>query len=114
MQGDISALIERANYISVDDAFEIAQTLKAGTFQYGDAQGGATHRFANLVIERHERIRAAAPEMFEALKIADAILSNTPEFSTTNSGRIPVTKVSEAREIVRAALLRALGGDQNG
>ena len=46
--------------------------------------------------------------------IADAILSNTPEFSTTNSGRIPVTKVSEAREIVRAALLRALGGDQNG
>lgn len=54
---------------------------------------------------------AASPEMFEALQIADAILSNTPGFSTTNGGRIPVTRVSEAREIVRAALTKARGGE---
>lgn len=60
------------------------------------------------------RLIAAAPAMFEALRIADAIPSNTHEFSTTHGGRIPVTKVSEAREIVRAALSQASSGETAG
>jgi hypothetical protein len=58
----------------------------------------------------YDALTAAAPEMFEALKLAEAILSNAPEFSTTHSGRIPVTRVSEARDVARAALAKAQGG----
>jgi hypothetical protein len=40
-----------------------------------------------------------------ALTIAEGVLSNVPyEFETTNGGRIPVTKASEARDLARSAL----------
>jgi hypothetical protein len=41
---------------------------KHGWFQYSDAQGHVSRAFAQDAIEMHERIRAAAPELLEALQ----------------------------------------------
>jgi len=81
-----AALRARVEFISNDAAFELSQTLKAGTFQFGDGQGAATHKFANLVIERHERMRAAAPEMFETLLRCEQMMIGHPMFNDPDHG----------------------------
>lgn len=43
---------------------------KHGWFKFGDAQSDVSNAFANEAIERYERIRSAAPELLEALRIA--------------------------------------------
>lgn len=39
-----------------------------GWFKHGDAQSDVSRAFANDAVEAHERVRAAAPEMLEALQ----------------------------------------------
>ena len=41
-----------------------------GWFKHGDAQSDVSRAFANDAVEAHERLRAAAPEMLEALENA--------------------------------------------
>lgn len=41
---------------------------KHGCFQYGDAQSDVSRAFAQDAIAMHERIRAAAPDLLEALE----------------------------------------------
>lgn len=41
---------------------------KHGWFTYRDAQSGVSNAFANEAVERHERLRAAALDMYAALK----------------------------------------------
>lgn len=95
-----------ATYISKDDAFDLAQTLRTGPFQNGDAQGAVTHRFANLVIARHERMRSAAPELVEALKhLLDAL---------EGPSRTPLEDIEIAICAGRAALSKALGTPVSG
>lgn len=100
-------------FISLDDAFDLAQTLRAGAFQNGDAQGAVTHRFANLVIARHERMRSAAPELYEALwKLANecdglrAFEDEIRDAIGNTNWNVLRLRVDEAR----AALLKASGG----
>lgn len=38
-----------------------------GWFKHGDAQSAVSRAFANDAVEAHERIRAAAPDLLEAL-----------------------------------------------
>lgn len=38
-----------------------------GWFKHGDGQSGVSRAFANDAVEAHERLRAAAPEMLQAL-----------------------------------------------
>jgi predicted secreted protein len=45
-----------------------------GYFQYADSQGDVSQAFANDAIEAYERIRLAAPELLEALIMAEAKL----------------------------------------
>lgn len=40
--------------ITKEQAFELARPLGGGGFQYGDAQGDVTHKFALAVIEWYE------------------------------------------------------------
>ena len=49
-----------------EQVFRIAE--KYGSFEYGDAQGDKRLDFAADVIATHEHIRAAAPELLEALE----------------------------------------------
>ncbi len=52
-------------------------------------------------VNQHDALLKCA----EALRIAEAVLSNVPyEFETTTGGRIPVCKASKARDMARAAL----------
>lgn len=97
-----------SDFISNDDAFDLAQTLKGGTFQYGDGQGDITHKFANLVIERHERIRAAAPDLFEALK---KIIEMNRQHAQDEFGDAEKAEDWACVVVARAALLKAGGGD---
>lgn len=55
------------------------------------------------------RLRTENERLREALTLAEAVLSNAPEFETTAGGRIPLTKVSEARDVARAALKEPCG-----
>lgn len=59
-----------------DQVFGIAD--KYGEFQFGDAQGQKRLAFAADVIEAHERIRAAAPTLLEALQSVRAAWGNIP------------------------------------
>ena len=52
-------------WISKGDACQVAEPY--GAFQNADAQGDVRHQFANDTIERHERIRNAAPDLLAAL-----------------------------------------------
>jgi hypothetical protein len=56
------------------------------------------------------RLRTENEALREALTLAEAVLSNAPEFETTAGGRIPLTKVSEARDVARAALKEPSNG----
>ena len=49
---------------------------KHGWFEFRDAQSDVSNAFANEAIERYERIRAAAPELLEALKDAYPYIDN--------------------------------------
>lgn len=72
-----------------------------GWFKHGDAQSDVSRAFANDAVEAHERVRAAAPEMLEALKAAwNCILD------------LPGTQAQvEATELVYNAISKATGED---
>jgi hypothetical protein len=72
-----------------------------GEFRYADAQGDVRHVFANAVIEHHERVRAAAPELLEALK---ELVSSPLRY---NSDRIEIDCDSHAEAIERVRKARA-------
>lgn len=58
---------------------------------------------------------ATIVELAEALVVAESLLAQVPyEFETTNGGRIPVTKASEARDRARSALSRLKGTNNAG
>lgn len=70
-------------WISKVDACEVAEPH--GAFQHADAQGDVRYQFANDILERHERIRKAAPMLLEALQAVlhdcndlDMVESNQP------------------------------------
>ena len=45
-----------------------------GWFKHGDAQSDVSRAFANDAVEAHERMRAAAPELLEALqRLVDSV-----------------------------------------
>ena len=54
-------------WINKEDACQVAEPY--GAFQNADAQGDVRHQFANDIIEMHERIRNAAPDLLAALKV---------------------------------------------
>lgn len=53
-----------------------------GWFKHGDAQSNVSRAFANDAVEAHERIRAAAPELLEALvRLVDSANPELPGWS---------------------------------
>jgi hypothetical protein len=53
-------------YLSSAQIYDLNE--KHGWFEFGDAQSDVSRAFAQDAIEMHERIRAAAPELLEALE----------------------------------------------
>lgn len=82
-------------YLTKDQVFELNE--KHGWFQYGDAQSDVSRAFAQDAIEMYERIRAAAPELLEALEIA---LNNFGDDMDEEDGWT---------EMARAAIAKARG-----
>ncbi|MDB5887052.1 MAG: hypothetical protein JWR74_3223 [Polaromonas sp.] len=79
-------------WMSKADACEIA--LPFGSFEYRDAQGDSRHAFANAVIERHERIRAAAPELLVALQACLSYGSMTGDEWVTDKAYAAIAKAT--------------------
>jgi hypothetical protein len=100
----MSKIKPKLTFISKVDACNIAEPF--GEFQYQDAQGDVRHEFANAVIARHERIRAAAPELLEALKDALAALAENVGMQDTY---IDFDQVRAAKDKASAAIAKATG-----
>ena len=85
---------------------QVAYDPSQGDIINGDKlRRDATNAHAELT-----RLRTENEALREALTLAEAVLSNAPEFETTAGGRIPLTKVSEARDVARAALKESTNG----
>lgn len=52
--------------LSADHINKLAEPF--GAFEFGDAQGDKTRAFAQVVIDAHERVRQAAPDLMAALQ----------------------------------------------
>lgn len=59
-------------YLTAEQVFTL--NAKHGWFEHGDAQGDVSKEFAQDVIEMHEQIRAAAPELLEAAEMAYGVM----------------------------------------
>lgn len=75
------------------------------------AQTTSGHYWQNFgpEAEANARLIAAAPDMLEALRHAEAILSYAPEMSTNKNGAGPNTSTHHALRLVRAAIAKAEG-----
>lgn len=62
-------------FLTPEQVFELNE--KFGWFQYGDAQSDVSKAFAQAAIEKHERIRAAAPDLLlaaqEAMRLVELL-----------------------------------------
>lgn len=52
-------------YLTPEQVFELNE--KHGWFEYGDSQSDVSKAFAQEAIEKHELMRAAAPELLAAI-----------------------------------------------
>ena len=57
---------QKRAYLTADQVYELNE--KHGWFEFGDAQSDVSRAFANDAIETYERVRAAAPDLLEALE----------------------------------------------
>lgn len=58
---------EAAQHLTHEQIWELNQ--KHGYFEYGDAQGDVSRAFAQDAIAAYLRVRDAAPELLEALRV---------------------------------------------
>ena len=96
-------------YLTSDQVHALNE--KHGWFQFADAQSEVSRAFAQDAIAMHERIRAAAPELLEALEKCMEALSYydnnlTSEFATGVSPEAPV--VIRAQRLGAAAIAKAV------
>lgn len=97
---------------------------KHGWFKYGDAQSDVSRAFANDAVAAYERVRAAAPELLEALtKLTSFVVTDVVESCNGNKCREPwcagcfgeevaeqtVREAREALDAARAAIAKAGG-----
>lgn len=82
-------------HLSSDQVYELNE--KHGWFQFGDAQSDVSCAFAQDAIEMYERIRAAAPELLEALELAvNNFGEDDGEDDWTNMARAAIAKARNA------------------
>jgi hypothetical protein len=78
---------------------------KHGWFQFGDAQSDVSKAFAQDAIDMHERVRAAAPDLLEALRELDECYCEAgQELSREDRARHRQTLIK-----ARAAIAKATG-----
>lgn len=65
-------------YLSDEHVRELNE--KHGWFEFGDAQSDVSRAFAQDAIAKYESIRAAAPDLLEALKDALAVITDYLEY----------------------------------
>ncbi len=95
-----------------DDKIEIVERLHGVAVSIG-MEWTAEHR--QHVFDTVKEAALTIESLVKALEIAEGVLSNVPyDFATTNGGRIPVTKASEARDIARAEITKLRGGEHEG
>jgi len=100
--------MESPNYLTDAQVQDLNE--KHGWFEYGDAQSDVSKAFAQDAIAMHERIRAAAPELLDALKIAEQFMSIASDWNFDEAeinGEMRSTY--EWLDSIRAAIAKATG-----
>lgn len=104
----MSALIK--SYLTDEQVFSLNQ--KHGWFEFGDAQSDVSRAFANDAIAMYERVRAAAPDLLEALKELLATYAE-PNQAICCDGRecgcMGASVYQQAEHYARAAIAKATG-----
>lgn len=90
-------------WLSADQVHALNE--KHGWFEYGDAQSAVSQAFANDAIEMHERIRAAAPDLLDALRQAESLI-DTLALACLDR----VDSVNDRRRAAITSVLSALEG----
>lgn len=93
------------SYLTEDQVYELNE--KHGWFTFGDAQSDVSKAFAQEAIEMHERMRAAAPDLLQALQ---RIVLAADNLDTQGGGLVGYSALIDASLFADAVIAKATKG----